>query len=364
MNRRRPTTQRVSQTPHRSGFSLIELLVVIAIIGIIVSIVIPAIGSARKSARKADTTNLVSGIAQACSQFTLDNRRAPGYFTAREMGNQDNVDQGFTQMDNALLELAGGIPTGPAQAGDLEVGPDATRRVRVRPSLFGSTGNSGKGYFVPKGKYFTAGGAANAEFGARRSAGDNADLPYLVDAEGTPILMWTADDTAKEQIPPATSVADAGLKMRRYFARNYSTNPTYNRPALFYWAQNSAFLGGNGGLQNDPALLVGKRRVDQSRNSLIGFGVAELEANLGAFLGNPNSPVNYNTGTAIEQLLPSGARGSIVIHSAGSNATYLGLNESGAKKHTDSRIFYGDSLVGNPPKDLLTFFDDIVVPAN
>jgi prepilin-type N-terminal cleavage/methylation domain-containing protein len=357
------TTLRTRSVTSR-GFSLIELLVVIAIIGLIVSIVIPAVGSARKSARKADTVNLVQGIGQACSQFALDQRRAPGYFTARDMGHQDNANEGFTQMDNALLELAGGIPTGAAQAGDLLVGPTADRRVRVRPSLFGSTGNSGKGYFVPKGKYFTAGGPANAEFGSRRSSGDNNELPYLVDSEGTPILMWTADETAKAQIPAATSPADADTKMRRYFARDFSNNATFTNPSLFYWGQNSAFLGGTGGAQSDPTLQVGKKRIDQSRNSTLGFSVAAYETNLGALLGNPNSPVAYVAGTPVEQMLPSGARGSVIIHAAGSNGTYAGIAESAAKFHANSRIFFGDSLVGNPPRDLIVGFDDIIIPAN
>lgn len=351
-------------SPTRGGFSLIELLVVIAIIGIIVSIVIPAVGSARKSARKADTVNLVQGLSQACSQFILDQRRAPGYFTQREMGNQDNVEQGFTQMDNALLELSGGIPTGAAQAGDLMVGPLADRQVRVRPSLIGSSNNSGKSYFVPKGKYFTPGGAANSEFGRRRSTGDNNELPYLVDSEGTPILMWTMDDTAKTQVPPATGAADAETKMRRYVARNYSTAAGYPNPAMFYWAQNSAFLGGNGGAQGDASLRVGKKGIDQSRDSTLGFGVAAYETNLGAIVGNPNSPVAYVAGTAPAQMLPSGPRGSVMIHAAGSNGAYFGVNEAGAKLHPNSQLVYGDSLTGNPPKDLLSSFDDVFIPAN
>jgi prepilin-type N-terminal cleavage/methylation domain-containing protein len=341
------TTRRSSEAlpATRPGFSLIELLVVIAIIALIVSIVVPAVASARKSARKADTLNLCNGLSQACSQFILDERRAPGYFSQRDMGSVENMTRGFSQMENAMLELAGGIATGAAQPGDLiGVGPTTAGAVAIRPSLIGA--GSGKSYFSPKAKYFRQQNGTDDDGGNRTSTGNNREMPVLVDSDGMPILMWTVDDTARKEIRVAAD-------MNTDFARETSAGAT---PARFYWASNAAFLGGNA--------AVGKYRVNQSTKSTLGSGIAAHAPNLGALLGNPNSPVPFPATAQPQNIVPSAPRGSVIIHAAGPNYTYAGLSERGASRRTGGVLHYGDSFVPGPREDFAAGFDDLIVPAN
>lgn len=331
------------------GFSLIELLVVIAIIGLVVSIVIPSIGSARKSARKADTINLAQGFSQACSQFILDQRRPPGQFTMREMGNTDNIQRGFSQLDNAMLELAGGVlpASVAAEPNDLlDVGPIAGRGLRVRPGLIGTTGAGGKGYFVPKAKYFKSPGTDAADVGERWAIAVHKQLPILVDSEGTPLLMWTTDETAKREILSQADIAS-------YFGRETS-NGAVVEPALLYWAQNSAFLGGDGGQQ----LLIGRKKINMMQESLLGVGNASHAANMAALLASSNTPRPLAA-----SFLPTAARGTVMIHSAGSNATFFGRTERGAARRANSTVLYTDNF-GPSPEDVLVGFDDVLIPAS
>jgi prepilin-type N-terminal cleavage/methylation domain-containing protein len=351
-----PTTRPrpVHATPASArGFSLIELLVVIVIIGLIVSIVLPAIASARKSARKADTLNLCNGLSQACSQFILDERRAPGYFSQREMGSQENLTRGFSQMENAMLDLAGGIVTGGPETGDLPgVGPTASSAVAVRPSLIGS--GVGKSYFTPKSKQFREQDGTSADGGDRASTGDNRRLPVLLDTDGMPILMWTVDDTARKAMRLEAG-QNAESVIRADFARETSAGST---PARFYWASNAAFLQGGA--------AVGRNRVNQTARSAIGGAIAARtrDLNLCALLGNPNTPVSFDSTARAEDIIPSAPRGSIIIHAAGSNHVYAGLDERSAKRRSGGVLHYGDTFVPGPRADLAAGFDDIILSAN
>lgn len=336
------------------GFSLIELLVVIAIIGLIISIVVPGVASARKSARQADSLNLANGLSQSCSQFILDERRAPGYFSGRDMGSTENIGRGFTQMENAILDLCGGIvPAGQAsEASDLtSVGPTNAGAVRVRPTLIGT---AAKSYFPIKSKYFKKQDGQDGDAGNRKSTGDNRDMPVLVDAEGCPLLMWVSDDTARKEI---RAVAD----LNEFCRESSDSSPS---PARFYWASNSAFLGGNVNSATDPELFVGRRRVNQSTGSIIGFGSAARAGNLAALLGNPNSPAPYSSSATPDQIVPTAGRGTVIIHSAGRDATYFGRADKGAKRRTGGNLFFGDSFVPGPTEDLVGNFDDIFVAGN
>ena len=118
-----------SPSTHARAFSLIELLVVITIIGIVIGITVPAIGGARDLARANVARSQMQSLSTAVSAFQTDTLRVPGYFTAADMA--DNQD-GFTGMQNVLLDLAGG-PISEDQANtnanSILVGPNGNAQV-------------------------------------------------------------------------------------------------------------------------------------------------------------------------------------------------------------------------------------------
>ena len=334
------------------AFSLIELLVVIAIIALVVSLVIPAVGSARRSARDADTRSLCASLEQACHQYVLDNRRNPGYFSAREMGAATNGARGFSAMQNVMLDLAGGIVATGA-AGGHDVGPDSNGTVRVNPGLIGSGTNSSKAYFAPKGKYFQVQDGVNPDGGNRNSDNpDNKAIPELVDAEGTPILIWTIDETCVK----ALSNDAAGLSL---MAQQSSA-----ALARFYQYSNAAFLN------TDSSKPVGKRRIPQAEGgdirgySLIGEAASTASvANLAALLSSPNAPLPYSATAAVNQIFPSAPRGQFIIHAAGRDGVYFNAKDKGGMYADNGFIRYGSNF--KPvAEDVLKSFDDIVIAGN
>jgi prepilin-type N-terminal cleavage/methylation domain-containing protein len=290
-----------------SGFSLVELLVVMLIIVLVVAIVVPALGGVRTAAREADTKNLITNISQACSQFVLSERRVPGYFSPREMGDAQNgtINYGISVMQNAMLDLAGGIVTG-TPAGSFDVGPTATSQVRVDPNLIGTTQGSSKAYFTPAAKFFKKHDGSGNGGGDRFSNARIKDLPEVTDSFGSPVLMWTPDPMA---IQPVAAAADFALEAPG------------TAPSRYYWNSNSAFL--------NSGTFVGLKRIDQGANSLIGKAHANHVTNMIALLGNPAFANDQNL--ALSQILPTAPRGQFTIHSAGKDGTYLGVSEKGGK---------------------------------
>ena len=52
----------------------------------------------------------MSQMAAATAAFETDKRRAPGYYSVRDLASDDNVDsggRGMTAMENILLDLSG-----------------------------------------------------------------------------------------------------------------------------------------------------------------------------------------------------------------------------------------------------------------
>jgi prepilin-type N-terminal cleavage/methylation domain-containing protein len=337
----------------RRAFSLIELLIVILIISLVIALVLPALAATRKGARNAATRNLMVQVSQACSSFQLSERKLPGYFTEQEMGSQENggsptgVDgRGFTEMENVMFDLAGGV-TITDSAHPAWYGPTAGHMVTYDKDMVGVASAGSKAYFTPPTKYYKF---QNNVDGGDKSLDPSLALYHkeglrdLVDAEGTPILMWRVDQVATQ---PVVAVTD--------FAKQNTTGGL----ARFYWSANSAFLKSG---------ACGAKRRDQLANSLIGGGNGSGSppanaASLAGVLGNPSSPVNVTA----NPILPSAPRGQFVIHAAGSDAMFLakadapGAGDRGGKLVTNNTIDYGLNFRGQPAKDLMSDFDDIMI---
>jgi len=347
----------------RRGFSLIELLVVIMVITVIISIIVPALGYARASAKVAASRQLVGTVTQSIAAFELSERRTPGVFTPTEMGSQAAMQGGLSAMQNMILDMAGGWQdaAGAPATFSVRVNPtnNATKEIRVDTALIGV----GKGYFVPPAKSFVAqngqsGGIKVDGMGAVLANGVEA-IPELVDSFGTPILAWQVDPIGRQ---PVAQVSD--------FAREYAgpaANPTLSR---FYWQSNQCLLA---------STRMGTKGIDHTTQSILGSTYAGRFTSLAGFLGNPSSPVDVTR--PYRDIMPASARGSVIVHAAGADATFLGIKDRGGKlagtagSSANPQLFYGlnfKTVADQPHRDannnvstidLASEFDDIISAA-
>lgn len=317
----------------RRAFSLIEMLTVILILSIVLSIIIPAIAKARTSARRSATQVILKTVSDGAFAFEQDQKRAPGYYSAFEMGGNENATtRGVTGMDNVMLDLLGAVTKISGGSGapsenisDPDIGA-APRYVRVGPyadnnknvwvdrTAMGAARQPGsKGAYItldPK-SFAVQAGAGRGGLRMGGTADPHANLPALIDTFGTPILAWQQDT--------APAAADT-------FARDIAT--TANR-ARFYAASNYGFTNSQrlGKLGEDMRFVVSGSTVT---GSLINPQVTapKLALTLASLLGAPGSPIVPSPASGDA---PASARAGLVLHSAGENGSYLEANERGGK---------------------------------
>lgn len=335
-----------------SAFSLLELLVVLFIIALVVSILFPVLGGARESARRAATLSQIQNLTQASKQFELDNRRLPGYFAPNVMGANTNAIRGFTQMQNIMLDLAGGITSAAADGVAVidDVGPQTTAANNVTVDIgqigapTGKGGTSSKSYYAPD----RASLIVQDKPGQVVAGTNNVKLPHVVDAFGTPLLAWAADETVT-------------INKDNFAAKD--TGTTINGPYAFYWAQNAGILSGD---------AVGKKARKQiyipgDDNPATNIPFSLLGANrpdpllpktmMGVF-GHPSYPIPNITPEA-----PSAALGKIVFHSAGSDGYYLGSQERGGRIANGNQPPDTGAIKYGTNSDNKVDFDDLIIGA-
>lgn len=322
----------------RGGFSLVEMLVVLAVIALLIGIIIPAVAGGRTAARNADTRTGMVQLGNACSQFEIDQRRRPGYFSSTQLGAGTNAaSYGFTSMDNVMLDLLGGITKKgrDTAAGIISVGPGNNDQTQVNVDLNAlgapsqAAGSSTKSYFTVD-KRFVAQNGMNKRLPAMN---DNALLPALTDGFGQPILAWVQSDSS------ATTV---------FAAEN--TNSAAVIPS-FTWAANAGFL-------SDTVTSLGKRGetmrfVSETEGSILNQSnaIANRIDTLESLLGNPAAP---DPAAPANDQRPLRARAPIVFHSAGNNGVFLGVKERAAKPGVIRYAPNLDPITSGGSDDILT----------
>lgn len=322
----------------RGGFSLVEMLVVLAVIALLIGIIIPAVAGGRTAARNADTRSSTVQLGNACSQFEIDQRRRPGYFSSTQLGSGTNAaTYGFTNMDNVMLDLLGGITKKgrDAAAGIITVGPGNNDQTQVNVDINAlgapsqAAGSSGKSYFTVD-KRFVAQNAANKRLA---SMNDNVSLPVFTDSFGQPVLAWVQNDSS------ATTV----------FAAENTNNPAVI--PSFTLASNAGFLA-------DTVTSLGKRGetmryVVSSQGSILNESnnLANRIDTLESLLGNPVAP---DPAAPANDQRPLRARAPIVFHSAGNNGVFLGVSERAAKPGVIRYAPNLDPITSGGSDDILT----------
>jgi len=364
----------------RPAFSLTELVVVVLIIGVIIAIIVPALGGARDAARAQTTRNVMSQISNAAESFRLDQRRYPGYYNAREMGSSSNggtgglpgslSQQGLSAAENVMLDLASSdaiftqqdpsrVRVGPSSLSlglggnaQFEPGGGGTQitgnEIYVNPGLIGTGSNA---YYVPSGEFFVeqtstfdtdpnGSGVQQVSrpvFGHTGNPGD-PQLPDLVDAFGSPLLIWSANEER----------ADALENVQQFGAR--TTESATAGPTVFSWNANAAFLRANELGRGGANMNVSPTDATGRAASLIGAGAVAAsggsDANIGAmlamFLGSPSYPaeeilrtpgIDYYT-----VLHPTRPRGNFIVHSGGRDQVYFSNRDRAVRTYLSDSV--------------------------
>ena len=331
------------------GFTLIELLVTVAIIGVLVAILVPAVSSVRDRARAATTQSLMSSVLASFAQFRTDNERLPGVFRQDQLAGNQTGDVQVTAMENAILELSGGVDPNASAGGDGVVELVARseidsqeRRVLVRPGAVGRRGGPG---------YLELGGEALRPIeGQENDPSEEADrLPEVIDPFGMPLLLWQKNGFASATGQLVAIEADG----------QGDTGNTNNDSAQFFLETNEPMYS---------ATALGPDRRNQDDASLLNAGAGEALRSLLAVIGSPGQPTTGNISglptdpfdVGGDTIIPAAARGEVVLHSAGRDGIYLN-RESGftSAGYVPSGTFdIGDVDADAKPID---DFDDVII---
>lgn len=307
------------------AFTLVEMIVVIGIIALLIAILVPALSGAGNAASKTTTAALVREVVAACETFRVDTRRAPGYFGQREMASAENANIGFTQMENALLELAvkpvpyaqwtsaGAEQPDPTNNTWIEVGPGTNPQTRVRVDTSKFAAEGGPQYLSLRADVLQP--YALQKFGAAGGETEELKFPDVLDSFGTALVMWTRDAGGPQEIRSINDFARIGFD-----AADQRSN--------FYWRSNAGVFDSG----------------EQKARSQLGSDTAEgiRAGNLTAALGSPAFPRKDNLS------LPSVPRGSIVISSAGRDKVFLARKQTSGGASA-GRLGYGPQ--GYAPSD-------------
>ncbi len=395
---RRPSRRRAAR-----AFTLVELLVVFVIIALLIALTLPALGAARNAVRKTESRTLMQDFQNAWGQYRLDNDADPGQFSQRELGSNENGGAGLSVMENAMLDLLGSdavigrvedVLADPASYPDYDssnpnivvVGTSVSeeaQQVFVNVALLGS----GDAYFAPGEKYLVAqanesGVAAQFSDSAPTGAGTGnlsntaaatiPQMPDLVDAFGTPILLWVPDTLAVSQVDDT----DPDLALDDFILNNNDAG-NFAQNALFYPNANKAFLAAD---------TLGRKQLDMTetidpnaKTSLIGFKGGNFgedqRRSFMALFGNPNFPKGINgqsvlDGVRMSEVIPASARGDFILQSAGVDGVYLSSNDTGYRTKGGGAGFleyhqnFTDANNAVITEDMLVKFDDVMVTSN
>jgi prepilin-type N-terminal cleavage/methylation domain-containing protein len=319
-----PLQPRPSASKSRAAFTLVELLVVISVIAILIAILVPAIGGARNSARKSQTLTLITSVANAISQYKSANNRLPGYFSQAELCNQSN-NTSFTQMENALLDLSGGVDPDatdvphvftitigtrpPVKINTLQVGASEGRYLNITAK--------GVGTNQPQSSGMAPARVPNDQIPDDTTyVGGKFQMPDIIDSWGRPIMLWSRNEAAGSRPDPVKVSAPA--------------NPTASDPAaLFYWWSNRGYLAA--------PVQVNSSALGANTGGTAPADGANYKRTMQALLGDPAFPDPAPTDSqgnpiTADKPQPLSPRGDFILQSAGVDGVFLN-NEGNTQLH-------------------------------